>query len=62
MNFAVCTGDIDGDGKVDILSVAPLTNTLSLFKNTSTPGVISFAARIDISTGVSPYDVVIRYG
>ncbi len=60
LNYGVCIGDLDGDGKLDMISVGTLGNTLSLFKNTSTPGVISFAARIDITTGASPFDVAIR--
>jgi len=60
LNYGVCTGDIDGDGKLDMVSVGTLGNTLSLFKNTSIPGVISFATRIDIATGASPFDVAIR--
>ena len=47
-DFAV--GDIDGDGKPDIVS-GNSTNTFSFYKNLSTPGVISFSAKQDFTTG-----------
>ena len=47
-------GDIDGDGKKDIIVTNRLDNTISVFRNTSTPGNISFAARINFTTGTGP--------
>ena len=46
---AVTLSDIDGDGKPDLLSVNFNSNTLSIFRNTSTTGNISFATRLDIT-------------
>jgi|GEM_PF-845955 len=50
-------GDIDGDGKLDIVLGIPSANTISIFKNTSGLGALttnSFAPRVDISTGSNP--------
>ncbi|MBI4930887.1 MAG: T9SS type A sorting domain-containing protein [Bacteroidetes bacterium] len=48
-------GDLDGDSKPDVVITAFTSNTLSIFRNTSTPGTISFAARQDFSPGTVPY-------
>ena len=40
--------DIDGDGKPDLISYNS-TNTISVFKNTSSGNTVSFAARMDFS-------------
>ena len=50
-------GDLDGDGKPDVVITAFTSNTLSVFRNTSTPGTISFASRQDFSPGTVPYFV-----
>jgi photosystem II stability/assembly factor-like uncharacterized protein len=51
---AIAAGDLDGDGKKDIVTYNDLvgnttTSVVSCFRNTSTPGSISFAPRIDLS-------------
>jgi len=54
--------DMDGDGRLDIVLANPSENTISVLRNTSTPGVIdanSFAARIDFPAGLYPYSPVI---
>ena len=60
--FSVAIGDIDGDGKPD-LAVANLgSNTISVFRNTSSSGSISsssFSANVDFATGINPYSVAI---
>ena len=40
----IAAGDIDGDGKLDLLSANNSTTNFSLFRNTSTTGNLSFAA------------------
>ncbi|HYK45337.1 MAG TPA: FG-GAP-like repeat-containing protein, partial [Parafilimonas sp.] len=61
-DFAVGTGphsiavsDLDGDGKADIVTANTLANTVSVLRNTSQFGVISFATKIDYATGLEPY-------
>lgn len=49
--------DIDGDGQPDITSVNANSNTISLFKNTSISGTISFAPKTDFPVGTSPYSL-----
>ncbi|MBS1567216.1 MAG: VCBS repeat-containing protein, partial [Bacteroidetes bacterium] len=56
--YGVAVGDYDGDGKNDIavtnFDTASNINLLSVFRNTSTPGTLSFATSIDIPTGTWP--------
>ncbi|MBL7961595.1 VCBS repeat-containing protein, partial [bacterium] len=52
--------DMDGDGKLDIVAVDQNTNTLSLFRNTSTAGSITYAPKVDFLT--SPNPVLIEIG
>jgi hypothetical protein len=50
----IATGDLDGDGKPDIVVTnfnSGSTGSLSIFKNTSTNSTISFANKIDYATG-----------
>lgn len=56
---AVSIGDLDGDGKLDIVVTNSNSNTISIFRNTGNAGSISFAARIDFATGQQPYSVAI---
>ena len=50
-------GDLDGDNKPDLVITAFTSNTMSVFRNTSTPGTISFETRQDFSPGTVPYFV-----
>lgn len=50
----VCISDIDGDNKPDIILTNQGAGNFSSFRNISTAGTISFAARIDIATGSGP--------
>lgn len=56
---AVCNGDIDGDGKQDIAITNWDISTVSIFRNISTPGNISFASKVDFATGTNPEGVSI---
>lgn len=44
-------GDIDGDGKPDMVSACASDSICAVYRNTSVAGIISFAARMDIFTG-----------
>jgi hypothetical protein len=58
----VAVGDLDGDGKADVAVVNNLSNTVSLFRNISSPGTIALAARVDMATTTgsdNPYGVAI---
>ena len=60
--YSVAIGDLDGDGKPDLAIANSGSNSVSVFKNTSTTGTItasSFAAKVDFTTGTYPYYVAI---
>jgi hypothetical protein len=61
-SWSVAIGDIDGDGKPDIVVTNSISNTVSVLRNTSTSGAItssSFATKVDFTTGSSPVSVAI---
>lgn len=49
----IAIGDLDGDGKLDIAVTNRSLKTVSVFRNTSSVGTISFAAKIDYNTDPS---------
>lgn len=54
--------DLDGDGKPDLVAANRLSNSLSVYKNTSVPGgfnASSFAPHVQFATGAEPYIVEI---
>lgn len=57
--FSIAVGDLDGDSKPDIAVANSATgvNTVSVLRNTSVPGAISFVAKVDYITGASPRSV-----
>lgn len=48
------TADLDGDGKRDLIVSAGFDDVLDIFRNTSSVGSISFAARQNVTTGRLP--------
>ena len=61
---SVAIGDVDGDGKPDLVvaNSEPASTTVSVLRNTTTSGIIdasSFAAKVDFTTGLSPFDVTL---
>lgn len=52
-------GDVDGDGKPDVVLLNVAANTVSVLRNTSTAGSISFAAPVDLTTGNTPKCIAI---
>jgi hypothetical protein len=55
--YSVAIGNIDGDSKLDVLVNNYNDNSVSIFRNTSTSGTISFATKIDFATGLNPQAV-----
>jgi hypothetical protein len=58
--YTVAVGDIDGDGKPDMIVANNGSDTISFYKNTSSAGIISFAPKIDFKAGTNPYSIAIR--
>lgn len=56
---SVSIGDIDGDGKPDLVVINDYDNTVSILRNTSIAADISFDSKIDFATGGSPWSVAI---
>jgi gliding motility-associated-like protein len=48
--YPFALGDIDGDGKLDAVVPNANTYTLSVLRNTSTPGIVSFAVPVTLTT------------
>ena len=59
--FNVFMGDVNGDGKPDIVTSNPNDNTVSVLLNTTNPGAAtpSFASKIDFATSKNPSFVAI---
>jgi gliding motility-associated-like protein len=56
-------GDLDGDGKPDMVVVNRNVNTISIYRNIAISGIInasSFAPKFELSTGLTPIDVAIN--
>src|SRR5205085_5316288 len=49
--------DLDGDGKPDLIVANYGISTVSVFRNLSTIGNITFATPVDFETGLSPFSV-----
>jgi hypothetical protein len=57
--YDVCVGDVDGDGKNDVIT-ANADNSFSVFRNTSSTSSVSFAAKVDYLYPMSsPYAITL---
>lgn len=56
---AIAVGDLDGDGKPEIAVVNSSAATVSVLRNTSSAGTLSFAARATFTTDLQPYSIAI---
>ena len=52
-------GDLDGDAKPEIVVANNYAGTVSVLKNTSVPGVLSYDPQVDYATGTSPIGAAI---
>ena len=62
VSYNISIGDLDGDGKPDLVVANNGINTISVFRNTSSTGSVSnssFASKVDFTTGSEPIDVSI---
>jgi PKD repeat protein len=57
--FGIAISDLDGDGKPDVTTANHFGNSVSLFKNTSSPGSISVLSKVNIATGNNPKGMVV---
>ena len=60
--YGVITGDLDGDGKPEIVATKFTEAAVAVFKNISTPGTLgsnSFAAPVSFLTGAGPTQLAI---
>lgn len=51
--------DIDNDGKSDIITTNLNSNSVSILRNTSSNGIPSLAAKIDLAVGTQPYSLAV---
>lgn len=58
--YAVVIGDLNNDGKPDIALGNGGSNVVSIYKNKSTPGSISFDERVDFTVGTYTYGIALN--
>lgn len=54
---SIFSGDLDGDGKSDLVVANGVSNDISVLRNTSTTSSISFASALNFDAGSGPYSV-----
>jgi hypothetical protein len=54
---SVVAADLDGDGKTDVAVANSGANNVSILRNLSVSGTISFAPKVDIAVGTTPYSI-----
>ena len=52
-------GDLDNDGYADVVVANSSSNSISIYRNTSSVGAISFAGKFDLVTGNKPQAIAI---
>ncbi len=57
--YSVAIGDLDGDGKPDLAIANNGSNYITLYRNTSMPGSISFGNGTDLLVATNPYGIAI---
>ena len=57
--YNIAIGDIDGDGKKDLVTANIGTANISVFRNASSFSSISFNTRVDYTAGTQPYGIAI---
>jgi hypothetical protein len=57
--YGIAISDLDNDGKPDIVSTNQADATVSVFRNVSIGGLISFVSKIDFATGLQPRGITI---
>ena len=58
--LGLSSGDLDGDGKLDLAVANYASNTVSVFRNNSSLALESYATKIDFGTGTNPRGVIIQ--
>ena len=56
-SYSVAVGDLDGDGKPDVVAASSGSSTVSVLRNLSSPGSIVLASKVDFATANYPLDV-----
>jgi uncharacterized delta-60 repeat protein/gliding motility-associated-like protein len=61
--YFIVMGDVDGDGKPDLIVPNESSGTVSVLRNTSAVGTLdatSFATKVDFTTGAAPHSVSLQ--
>ncbi|MEY2916896.1 MAG: hypothetical protein RIS73_610, partial [Bacteroidota bacterium] len=56
--ISISASDLDNDGKIDVIVANSGSNTISVLRNTTTSGVLSFAPKIDYTVSNSPVCII----